>query len=140
MPLRLLCLVVFLLIRSAISADLVNVARAELGNTNGSKYVGVIPEVSDYRGWCGDFVAWCLLRAGYQTPIRNSLTQWLKYGETVANPQPGYLVLMPNHIAIVEATRASSVDAIGGDQGNTVSEMNFWRPSVLRIIRPIKKP
>lgn len=127
---------------SSDAQKLINVARAELGKTDGTKY-------SDGRvgAWCADFVSWCALQAGvnstktviYSSPSCQTMATWFKNNGAWQNgysgytPKPGDIIFFSwtnnytyDHVGIVEYVDVFGViHTIEGNYSNSVAKNTY---------------
>lgn len=108
---------------------LLEIARAELGNTRGSKY--------GPNAWCAWFVKWCAGQVGLWWPQGTGYCPTVykdahSAGRWTGSPQPGFYVLFDNdrngnsdHIGIVEEVISSNhVKTIEGNHGKKVARVD----------------
>lgn len=113
--------------------NILNIARQEIGLTDGTRYGAPAG-----AAWCAAFVSWCFEQAGITTPglpglwVPSVLNGQRAAGLAVADPEPEDLVFFdpdgngaPNHIGIVEAVSGGSVHTIEGNSG-TPGAVRQW--------------
>jgi uncharacterized protein (TIGR02594 family) len=96
-------------------------------------------------GWCGAFVKWALLQAGYQAPKSLDVHDWLTYGQPVTTPRAGDLVVFRRHVAfyVMRLFFNGQVLVLGGAQaefpGERSSVCQLWvdAADVVAYRRPI---
>jgi uncharacterized protein (TIGR02594 family) len=106
---------------------------------------GLPPE--DETPWCACFTAWCLLRAGIEVPPTSAggpsaaARSWMEFGSPVEGAPLGAIAVVFNrnrpahttasgfHVAFLAERGAKGVKLLGGNQGNTVSEVAFNEPA-----------
>jgi hypothetical protein len=96
-------------------------------------------------GWCGAFAKGALLQAGYQAPKELDVHDWLAYGQPVAKPRPGDLVIFRHHVAfyVMRLWFNGQVLILGGAQaqfpGERTSVCRLWvdEAEVIAYRRPI---
>ena len=123
----------FLLAGFAHAASLLDVAQQERGVMQDTarqyEYMRVLDSrdfltASATAGWCGAFAKWTLLKAGYQVPRSLDVHDWLAYGQPVAQPRPGDLVIFRNHVAffLARAGFTGQILILGGAQSRSAGE------------------
>jgi uncharacterized protein (TIGR02594 family) len=124
------------------------VARAELGqkevpgpasNSRISAYFTATHMGSqpDHVPWCGAFVAWCLRQAGVLTRGSARAADWLAWGETLAEPRIGCVVVLApqapgasGHVGFLADIEDGHVIVLGGNQSDAVTLASFPRSQV----------
>ncbi|MGF7160015.1 uncharacterized protein (TIGR02594 family) [Rhodoligotrophos appendicifer] len=88
--------------------------------------------LSEDTPWCAAFVGSCLVEAGY--PSSGSLTarSYLSYGEPLASPRYGAIVILKRgreawqgHVGFLLEQRGDRLTVLGGNQGNAVSVAQY---------------
>ena len=84
--------------------------------------------------WCAAFVNWCLEKADVPRLNYATARSWLEFGTPVANPVYGCITIVrpsrstgstTGHVAFYVKHHGTRVMLLGGNQGNTVSEVGF---------------
>jgi lysozyme len=137
-----------------------NIARGELGtaeyagdanNARIQEYHrlggGLGNNIADAVHWCGSFVGWCMLKAGYpKAQSAASAISWASYGVpcqpgtigaiVVMKLRPGSVTSSGNHVAFCRGMQGNKVLTIGGNQGSNgavtessvdISKVFAWR-------------
>lgn len=122
---------------------LLSIARADLGlrEIPGARHNPRIVEMFAEAGFSGvkdDGTAWCaaavgswLKRAGIQPSGSLAARSYLDWGEAVAEPVPGCVVIFPRgkgwqgHVGIVSAVAGDRLKVISGNQRNAVTEAGY---------------
>lgn len=89
---------------------------------------GLGNNVADAVHWCGSFVGWCMLKAGYpKAQSAASAISWSSYGIACQPGTVGAIVVMKlrpgsetssgNHVAFCRGMQGNKVLTIGGNQG-----------------------
>ncbi len=96
---------------------------------------------SDSVAWCSAFMNWCIEKAGGIGTKNAMARSWLLYGEKVASPEVGDIVIfkrgndgISGHVAFVyekPSKLSPYIKVIGGNQGDAVSIANYLRANVL---------
>lgn len=72
--------------------------------------------------WCGRFLSMVVQQAGYKLPAGPNLARdWVHFGRP-ASPQPGAVMVMPNHVGIVLAVKGTKVVLRSGNHGHRVAD------------------
>ncbi|MDR0917737.1 MAG: CHAP domain-containing protein [Oscillospiraceae bacterium] len=119
--------------------DFINVVHSQYG------YKEIVEDYNAYsqemRGytpaiWCGDFIAWCLKKAGCSDLIpygyENS-QNWKNVGEKTNSPQKGDIVVFKwnkgqgsvGHAGMFEYIKDGRIFMIGGNQQDTVNLSSY---------------
>lgn len=104
---------------------------------------------SDETAWCGLFVAYCLFRAGIKDKQPGNILgarNWKAYGNEVkaSEVSPGDILVFwrgspksaYGHVGFYVAETKDAFKVLGGNQGNTVSEVWISKKRLLAIRRP----
>lgn len=79
----------------------------------------------DATPWCSAFVNWCLKRAGVQGTNSAAARSWLHWGEGIATPRRGCIVVFSRdaggHVAFFMNATPDWILVLGGNQGDRVS-------------------
>lgn len=120
--------------------EVIDIARSQVGATNGWKYLNAAYGPNYYVAWCAIFQWWVFYQAGaedlfYGGGISPSPAEIMHYyersGQIVGSPQVGDLVFMStygyaSHIGIVSAVSDNSVRVTEGNYLDRVQER--WLP------------
>ncbi|HEY0792738.1 MAG TPA: hypothetical protein VGD78_16870 [Chthoniobacterales bacterium] len=134
----------------AIGQNVLTVARHELGVKQSSarvaEYLKVLSTadfftVETSNGWCGAYAQWALRASGLPLPASNRQSDWMRYGQAAADPQPGDVAVFAHHVAFFLASRGDQVCVLGGAQGAVQQEPSvcgLWvnRSLILAFRRP----
>jgi len=93
----------------------------------------------DETPWCSAFVNWVMQQAGYRGTGRANARSWLKWGQSLAQPRPGCIVVFwrgtpksaQGHVAFWLGTEGSKVIVLGGNQVNAVCSWPYPRARVI---------
>lgn len=105
------------------------------GNALGVRVLG-IPYTADSIPWCGLFMAWVMVQAGFKPPaIAIRAKEWEKFGDplpmTMTPPEGAVAVFTRNgggHVGIVVGIHPNGdLDILGGNQGDAVNIRRFPR-------------
>ncbi len=100
----------------------------------------------DETAWCGTFVSYCAVTAGYKLPAGNAgARNWLKFGTEATDPKMGDVVVFwreskdswKGHVAILIRRQGDIVYVLGGNQGRQVSIVGMPTDRVLGYRRPV---
>lgn len=97
------------------------------------------PQVkSDSVAWCAAFVGAMLKRAGVKGTGSLAARSYLKWGVETHDPEPGDIVVLARgssptagHVGFFIREVGSSIEILGGNQGNSVSIARFPSSSLL---------
>ena len=98
--------------------------------------------------WCSAFVNWCMQQAEFERTRSAAARSWLKWGVPLSGPRVGCVVVYQRgynpktgHVNFCTGIIDSeTIKAIGGNQGNRVSEHVFKTDVVLGYRWPIGYP
>ena len=82
----------------------------------------------DETPWCSAFVNWCLQQAGYET-TRNALARsWLNWGQAIATPCRGCIVVFQRekkfgHVGFYLEETETHIKVLGGNQQDLETKM-----------------
>lgn len=89
------------------------------------------------EAWCAAFVNAVLGQNGVVGTGSAAASSFQNFGQAVKNPQKGDIVVMDHHVGFYGGTNANgSIQVIGGNQGDAVSQANFKASDVLSYRRP----
>lgn len=101
---------------------------------------------TDSTAWCAAFACWVLHRAGYKSTISAWARDFLKYGEHLAFPARGCIMVFErnapggdSHVAFY--TGIETIDGyqvLGGNQGDAVSLKVYPKKDLLGCRWPVK--
>ncbi len=131
-------------------------AAAELGVTNHPPGQSN-PRITEYHGhtnlrgyddkaaWCSSFLNWCLAHVGIQGTGSALARSWLDWGEALAAPVPGCIVVLyrgeptgwTGHVGFYLRSDAQHIYLLGGNQLESVCENSYPLESVLGYRWPI---
>jgi len=93
---------------------------------------------SDETPWCSSFVNWCIEQSGIKGTKSALARSWLNWGDTVAKPARGAVVVFKRgtdkrkgHVAFFWEKRSARVLVLGGNQDNQVSIKSYPKNDVL---------
>ncbi len=101
---------------------------------------------TDEVAWCSSFVNWCIQQAGLQGTRSAAAITWKEWGQTLAPPQIGCIVVLkrydPNnpdaaHVAFFLRQQGQLIELLGGNQGNAVKALSYSAEDVLAYRWPI---
>ena len=113
--------------------DIVEVARKEMGATNGNKYRKWYTGRADGQPWCATFVSWCANQCGFidsgiipKFALCSDGSDWFKarnlWKGRNYTPKPGDIVFFdwdgngdPNHVGIVEYAEGNKIHTLEGN-------------------------
>ena len=90
--------------------------------------------------WCSSFVNWCFQQAGIEGTRSAAAISWTKWGEMLATPREGCVVVIRqrfkggdgktgsasgNHVAFFKGLENGAISLLGGNQGDSVKVSNF---------------
>lgn len=98
--------------------------------------------VNDSVAWCGSFVGWCMVKAGYpKASGAAAAISWANYGTACAPGTIGAIIVMKlkpssmtysgNHVGFCAGLSGDKVSILGGNQGDSVSQMNMSASKVI---------
>lgn len=105
----------------------------------------------DEVAWCSAFACWCMEQAGTHSTRSARARSWLAWGIAAEYAEVGAIVVLrragvtagpevmdaPGHVGFVVSLAApSSVDVLGGNQGNAVSIARYPLDQVLGFRLP----
>jgi uncharacterized protein (TIGR02594 family) len=87
----------------------------------------------DSTAWCSAFANWCIVMAGEKGTNSAWALDWEKWGDGIKDPQVGAIVVFSRtsasvsggHVGFFLSDRGSSVEIIGGNQGDSVTITTF---------------
>lgn len=133
--------------RTASRADVVNIARAELGQRDGSKYwteVLAAGQEKPPHTWCGAFLLWVLRVAGVTDWTYDPAGAWFFRLPITQDPQPGDIVFFEDkrHVAMVDAVSADGqrlklIDGAGTGGAVSTRTVDRSAPSSIVSIEPL---
>lgn len=101
------------------------------------------PVTSAPKDWSAAFISWCLNRAGRPIVSGNDNNLFLKYGERLAAPTEGCIVMFRfpssagiSHVGFYLYESMGRIAVIGGNQSDAVSVSHFSKTSVVAYIQP----
>lgn len=97
------------------------------------------------ENWCSIFMNWVMRQSGVRGSSDAMARSWLNWGVELRTPAPGAVAILSDgklnvpgyegnpwfHVAMFVSGRASSFEAVGGNQPN-VSVMHFRAPKVIQ--------
>src|ERR1700755_1222837 len=94
---------------------------------------------NDETAWCSAFACWCMERSGIASPHRANARSWLNWGEKLTTPRFGCIVVFwrgspqsaQGHVGFYVSETASTVNVLGGNQGNQVCVAPYPKMRVL---------
>jgi uncharacterized protein (TIGR02594 family) len=77
----------------------------------------------DETPWCSAFVNWCLEQAGYERTKNALARSWLKWGQSIATPRRGCIVVFERekkfgHVGFYLEETETHIKVLGGNQQN----------------------
>lgn len=93
---------------------------------------------ADEVPWCASFASWCLEQVGIESPRRANARSFLDWGEALAGPRHGCIVVFSRgknpaagHVAFYDSRHGDYLRVLGGNQGDQVSYARFSEADVL---------
>lgn len=90
---------------------------------------------TDETPWCSAFVNWCVSRAGLKGTGSAAARSWLTWGQPLAVPARGCIVVLTRdgggHVAFYLRSSGGRVQLLGGNQGNAVCVRAYDQSRVL---------
>jgi uncharacterized protein (TIGR02594 family) len=127
------CLTLLFRVTTAHAAELLEVARSQIGNgeisgDNRGKFVRAYLNGKEGLPWCAGFVSYCLKNAGYHYNYTLRAKKYLDYGKKVSTPKPGDLIVFSRaggggHVGIVEQVKGGTITTIEGNTGKYPSKV-----------------
>lgn len=105
-----------------------------------AKEVGAASYYSnDDTPWCALAMSHCAKAAGKPLPPDPlAAKNWARFGQPVAKPMLGDIVVFPHHVAMYVGETATTWVLLGGNQGDKVSIMDWSKAAaVLAFRRPV---
>lgn len=88
--------------------------------------------------WCSSFVNWCMRQAGIDGTGSAAARSWLAWGQRLTEPRSGCVTVLrrgsnpaQGHVAFFLLSRGSTLDLLGGNQGNQVKIQAYPAMQVL---------
>ncbi|WNN12452.1 lysozyme [Chryseobacterium phage MA9V-2] len=108
-------------------------------------------QANDATAWCGSFVGWCMVKAGYPKPNGSAAAiSWANYGIPCAPGTVGAIIVLKlkpssmtysgNHVGFCAGLNGDKVSILGGNQGNSVSQLNMASAKVIAWRLPPGSP
>ena len=128
------------------------IARGELGQkeVKGAKHNPRIIEyhktttlkgTTDEIPWCSSFVNWVMKQAGYPGTNSAAARSWLNYGQRLAAPVPGCIVVLSRegggHVGFYMGQDSYGLKILGGNQGDAVTVAHYPAGRCLGLLVPI---
>ena len=129
-----------------------DIARAELGQreVKGAKHNPRIIEyhktttlkgTTDEIPWCSSFVNWVMKQAGYPGTNSAAARSWLQYGQRLAAPVPGCIVVLSRdgggHVGFYMGQDSYGLKILGGNQGDAVTVAQYPANRCLALVVPL---
>jgi len=92
---------------------------------------------SDEVPWCGSFMNWVMLQAGFKGTCSAAARSWETWGDALKKPQYGCIVVLKRgtgsqgHVGFYVGEEGRFVKILGGNQGDKVSIENFSKDKVI---------
>jgi uncharacterized protein (TIGR02594 family) len=128
-----------------------DIAKAELGQreVKGAKHNPRIIEyhktttlkgTTDEIPWCSSFVNWVMKQAGYPGTNSAAARSWLQYGQRLATPVPGCIVVLSRdgggHVGFYMGQDSYGIKILGGNQGDAVTVAQYAHGRCLALVVP----
>ena len=102
----------------------------------------------DETPWCSSFVNWCMEQNGMKGTDSALARSWLNWGEVLAKPTEGCVVVFARpkagknagHVGFYVRETAERIRVLGGNQSNKVQESNYGKGTLLGYRWPKGKP
>lgn len=92
--------------------------------------------------WCGGFMSYILEQAGYKSMRTASALDYLNYGIPISEPKYGCIIIYQRagggHVHFYEASNSLTYLGIGGNQNNSVCELNYLKARALGFRWPLR--
>lgn len=129
-----------------------DIARAELGQreVKGAKHNPRILEyhkttklkgTTDEIPWCSSFVNWVMKQAGYPGTNSAAARSWMEYGQRLAGPVPGCIVILTRkggggHVGFYIDQDSYGMRLLGGNQGDAVTISRYEHNRCIGLVLP----
>lgn len=133
--------------RPTTRADIVNIARAELGQREGTKYWAEVLAAGQEKPphtWCGAFLLWVLRVAGVTDWTYDPGGAWFFKLPITRDPKPGDIVFFEDkrHVAMVDSVSADGqrlklIDGAGTGGAVSTRTVDRSAPSSIVSIGPL---
>lgn len=86
---------------------------------------------NDETPWCSAFVNWCIEQAGLKGTQSASSRSWLSWGQEIAQPRLGCIVICKGHVAFYYQGEQEHILLLGGNQSNQVKISPYSKNKIL---------
>lgn len=109
-----------------------------------ARFLGVAV-TDDETPWCGTFIAFCALEAGFAPPaIAVRAKSWATWGQSLPAPVMGAVLVFQRegggHVGLYTGETATHYRVLGGNQSNAVNEMLLAKNRCIAIRWPAGVP
>lgn len=95
----------------------------------------------DETAWCAAFVGAMLERVGIRSSRFESAKSYMTWGQSMAHPEVGCLVVFPHHVAfVVGKDERGNILALGGNQSDEVNIRAFSTSRIAVFRWPLGVP
>jgi len=102
--------------------------------------VTTLKATTDEVPWCSSFACWCMEQIFIKSPRSARARDWLHWGEVLEKPVYGCVVILDRngqgHVGFYVGETDTSIEILGGNQGNQVCTMKFSKDRVLGYRAP----